>query len=321
MNRLKSGLASIPPGSNVDPSGPQLAMQNAEQAYQNTFPDPYQAAQAMQPPTPASPFAKPNMGDFTPESRRAFQESARQNNGVGDSSLLVKPQPPTAATSRSDMFKMEKDLRTGFNKSAGTFRDISNAFTTIQALPDSGIGDVALATKIMKMLDPGSVVRESELGVALGSTGLFQRMMNLAEKAKSGQLVNLQQRAEFKALANNIYSAAQGEFNKLQSKYTAIANDYGLNPERIVTNYSSSLESQKTPKQAPDSAPPPVEVEVQEMPKAVVSKMSNTFTGSSGYPVTVFDHKRLNGTIVGRGNDGKYYRYDNGKRKWVQVVK
>jgi len=71
MNRLKSGLASIPPGSNVDPSGPQLAMQNAEQAYQNTFPDPYQAAQAMQPPTPAKQMVVgPNSGVWNPNTNQ-----------------------------------------------------------------------------------------------------------------------------------------------------------------------------------------------------------------------------------------------------------
>ena len=141
--------------------------------------------------------------------------------------------------SPADRFKMEGDLNKRFDKNAQAFKEISNAYTTIQTIPETAIGDVALATKIMKLLDPGSVVRESELGVALGATGILDRLMNLASKAKEGKFLSPDQRKEFKQLANSVYTSAQQEFNNVRGSYTDRALRYGLNPENVVYDYSS----------------------------------------------------------------------------------
>lgn len=143
----------------------------------------------------------------------------------------------------ADRFKMEGDLNKRFDKNAQAFREISNAYTTIQSIPETAIGDVALATKIMKILDPDSVVRESELGVALGATGVLDRLLNLANRAKEGEFLTADQRREFKALAENVYTAAQQEFSNLRTSYTQRALGYGLNPENVVYDYSSQVTS------------------------------------------------------------------------------
>ena len=61
---------------------------------------------------------------------------------------------------------------------ANQFDEMEKAFQQVQLASRAGtpIGDVASAIKIMKLLDPGSVVRESELGIALNQTsGLVDR--------------------------------------------------------------------------------------------------------------------------------------------------
>ncbi len=142
----------------------------------------------------------------------------------------------------ADRFKMESDLNKRFDKNTQAFKEISNAYTTIQEIPASAIGDVALATKIMKLLDPGSVVRESELGVALGATGLLDRILNTANRVKEGELLTEEQRVEFKNLAENVYRAAQQEFENVKGVYTQRALDYRLKPENVVSDYTSRVE-------------------------------------------------------------------------------
>ncbi|MBK6865538.1 MAG: hypothetical protein IPG91_19505 [Ideonella sp.] len=62
---------------------------------------------------------------------------------------------------------------------------------------ESPAGDLAGATKIMKILDPGSVVRESELGMAMAASGLMDRITNYARMTLSGQKLTPTQRKDF----------------------------------------------------------------------------------------------------------------------------
>lgn len=138
-----------------------------------------------------------------------------------------------------DRFKMERSLAGDFSKDTAAFREISDAWATIQSIPSTAIGDVALTTKIMKMLDPDSVVRESELGLALGATGLLQRFENLVRQAQTGAGLNKKQKAEFKNLARQIYNTAQKEFQRRKTRYERQAKEYSLNPANVVYDYSA----------------------------------------------------------------------------------
>jgi hypothetical protein len=60
-----------------------------------------------------------------------------------------------------------------------------------------GPGDLALVFSFMKMLDPGSVVRESEFSAAQNTAGLFQKLLVAAENIKKGDLLSDDQRKEF----------------------------------------------------------------------------------------------------------------------------
>ena len=95
-------------------------------------------------------------------------------------------------------------------------------------------GDLAGATKIMKLLDPHSVVRESELGMAMAATGLLDRATNYASMVINGNKLTPQQRQEFQALADALYGEGVKLYNMKRNEYSDIAKDYGLNEQRIV---------------------------------------------------------------------------------------
>ena len=115
-------------------------------------------------------------------------------------------------------------------------QDVQSAYQQITAALRQGspAGDLAGATKIMKILDPGSVVRESELGMAMAATGLLDRAQNYAQMVMSGQKLTPKQRQDFQTLADTLYQESAKQYNAKRGEYAGFATDYGLNADRIV---------------------------------------------------------------------------------------
>lgn len=115
-------------------------------------------------------------------------------------------------------------------------QEMQSAYSQIQQSlkQKTPAGDLAGATKIMKLLDPGSVVRESELGMAMAATGLLDRATNYASMVINGNKLTPLQRQEFQALADALYGESAKHYNMKRNEYSGIAKDYGLNEQRIV---------------------------------------------------------------------------------------
>lgn len=95
-------------------------------------------------------------------------------------------------------------------------------------------GDLAGATKIMKLLDPGSVVRESELGMAMAATGLMDRVQNYADMIIRGTKLTPTQRKEFQQLADALYRESGNQYNIKRAEYQQFGSEYGLNAHRAL---------------------------------------------------------------------------------------
>ena len=110
------------------------------------------------------------------------------------------------------------------------FSDMKSAYGQVLSALDQGtpIGDVAGATKVMKLLDPGSVVRESELGLAMQASGRMDRLKNYFENWSSGRKLTPTQIQDFKALSNELYSAAGQAYNQKRKEYEDFGGAYGF---------------------------------------------------------------------------------------------
>ena len=115
-------------------------------------------------------------------------------------------------------------------------QDVKSAHAQIKAAiqKESPAGDLAAATKIMKILDPGSVVRESELGMAMAATGVFDRMINYANMLKTGQKLTPAQRKDFGELADSLYGESSNAYNAKRSEYEGIAQRNELNTADVL---------------------------------------------------------------------------------------
>jgi len=99
---------------------------------------------------------------------------------------------------------------------------------------ESPAGDLAAATKFMKLLDPGSVVRESELGMAMAASGALDRAKNYAQMRLSGTKLTPDQRKDFQNLSNQLFSTATSAYNQKRGEFEQMGSDYGLNANRAL---------------------------------------------------------------------------------------
>ena len=98
----------------------------------------------------------------------------------------------------------------------------------------SPAGDLAAATKFMKLLDPGSVVRESELGMAMAASGALDRATNYAQLRISGEKLTPTQREDFAKLSRELFSTATTAYNTKRGEFEQMGTAYGLDANRAL---------------------------------------------------------------------------------------
>ena len=132
----------------------------------------------------------------------------------------------------------EMKLADDYRAQSKNFKEVADAYGQISKTLDkattSPAATLAAATKFMKLLDPGSVVRESELGMALAASGVIDRAFNYYNVIQSGKVLTKQQAADFKNITAQIYQAAQESQGQIDADFTAKAQQYGLRPEMVI---------------------------------------------------------------------------------------
>lgn len=167
-----------------------------------------------------------------------FNLSAGQTRYNADGTPIV-----SAGTSSSDVFDRETKLRGEFTKQLGTFQDVHDGYGRVIAATEqrqvnpnakSPAADIGLIFGFMKMLDPGSVVREGEYATAQNAASVPERVRNAYNKAMSGEFLTPEQRQGFIEQAESLYGKARGGAEGVAERYRGIASQYGVDPGRSV---------------------------------------------------------------------------------------
>jgi hypothetical protein len=134
-----------------------------------------------------------------------------------------------------EKFNQEEKIRREWQGRSKVYGELQNTFNTLQASAGSsnGPGDIALITGFMKMLDPGSVVRETEFATARDTAGLFTQLENRLQKAKDGQLLSPAQRKEYVALSQKYLESAQKKAADERKDLGIVVKNYKLNPQNV----------------------------------------------------------------------------------------
>ena len=146
-------------------------------------------------------------------------------------------------------YSASKDLRTEYNKRTG---DLTGSRINYDKMIESakiqaGLGDVALITSFMKMLDPGSTVRESEFATARDTAGLYASLENYLEKVRTGEFLSDSQRKVFTDLAGKYLEAAEKDGAKTRTSMEGIVDRLGLNPADVFVDVIEEAEAAAFP--------------------------------------------------------------------------
>lgn len=153
-------------------------------------------------------------------------------------------------------------LRKEHAKASATTVEVKSAYDKIQAAHqistegDSGAGDISLLVGYMKMLDPGSVVREGEFATAENSGGVPQRIRGTYNSLVNGERLAQSQRDDFLENAQAIWGIQQRNQMSIDDQYRAIAERQKMNPENVVLDYIGTAPTPPPAPEEPSAAPP-----------------------------------------------------------------
>lgn len=154
---------------------------------------------------------------------------------VLDAAIKLEEDTAKGALTLQQKIAEEARLRGEYAKRTEDLSAAERNFSIIEtsAMDESGAGDIALVTSFMKMLDPGSVVRETEFATASNAGGLLARLNGIAKKVESGQFLSPEQRADFKRLAGEYLNAAKVQEQGVRQSFNLIVENYGLDPINV----------------------------------------------------------------------------------------
>lgn len=148
-----------------------------------------------------------------------------------------------------DRAKIEKDLRGEYTKLSGDFIKVRDAYGKVKSADATAAGDISLLINYMKILDPGSVVREGEFATAQNATGVPQRIRNAYNNALEGTRLSPIQRNDFLQQAENVYSSQLGSFEQTQDIFRGLAERNNVNPENVVLPFAPPEKEKEEEKQ------------------------------------------------------------------------
>jgi len=135
-----------------------------------------------------------------------------------------------------DKFRATLALSKQFAAQSKPFRAVRDSFARIQesAKNPSAAGDLSMIFNYMKMLDPGSVVRESEFATAAASGSFGDRFVAIGKRLETGERLADPMRADFLDRAVRLMSRQTKQHDQRVNFFGKQAERFGLDPEAVV---------------------------------------------------------------------------------------
>lgn len=181
-----------------------------------------------------------------------------------------------------EKFNQEEKIRKEYQSRSKSLVEARDAYEkiNISAKDKSGASDTALIFSFMKMLDPGSVVRESEFAQGQNVSGLMAKFENLLTKLKSGEFLRDEDRQKFVSLAKKYLDAGEKRNFKVRKDYDKLIKDFLLDPEHIFGEMTNAPEPPEPMVKGEGTGSRKLNVsEQQQAQKRVVKKWRNSKTG------------------------------------------
>lgn len=202
---------------------------------------------SLQRPQAASPLGKliqdqglieRNFGEDSPQAR-AIQEAVQAE------------QMEQGGASLSDVASMRKE----FTQTSSSFLKAQDGIRLVEAgaRDPSPAGDFAMIFNFMKVLDPDSVVRESEFRAAAEAGELPSRVQNAYDIIIGGHKLSPAQRQDFVERARRLYQAQLATHRQREKEFARIARQNNIDPSNVIVDFVSVGDSDNELEFDPDS--------------------------------------------------------------------
>lgn len=173
------------------------------------------------------------------------------------STIRVIGQKPTDQGDTGPDATGEGVLRREFNSLTRQFRDVHSAYNRITATDTSTpAGQMGLIFQYMKMLDPGSTVREGEYATAQNTTGVPGQVLNAYNAALQGKFLTETQIRDFEGQAERLYNRSAEIYGRQVEEYQRLSESYEYDPSRTVVDVrSGNTGPVAQPNQFPNAPP------------------------------------------------------------------
>lgn len=251
---------------NEDPVDVYTEMAEAGITKSGRSPKGIQAVQeAMQDPGEARRDAERGYAVYsTPDQWKAYKEASKAPGDKDNRTTAIKefeyglehPDFVTRQHAKSDReatraaagknFKNTSDLRKEFLSQSKDFQKVRDSYTRVVGSTEnpSPAGDLSLIFNYMKMLDPGSVVRESEFATAASAGSYGERIQASVQKVLSGERLTKNMRKDFVDKSGTLMEGMQKQHSKREKNYGRIATKNNLDPSEVVVDINVAGEEQ-----------------------------------------------------------------------------
>jgi hypothetical protein len=189
---------------------------------------------------------------------REFGQWKRQQD-YNEGQIRSRPaRPVREALTPGQAFNATRSLRNDFVRETSAAREVQNQFRLMQsALEAARRGDMAAGSQgvlvtFQKILDPTSVVRESEYARSASGQSLLSRIEGAAQKlAQGGAGVPVQELEAFVKMAEQFARNQATAAKETQAQINAIAQEYDIDPAHITREYGAEPTGANPPAERP----------------------------------------------------------------------
>jgi len=146
--------------------------------------------------------------DASKAARRASDAAAAKSGAEAKRAEAEANQMAAGIIPADKRPEAEGKFRKEYSDQTNGYKEVKSAYSRVLASDQTAAGDIALIFNYMKMLDPGSVVREGEFATAQNAGGVDAKVYNLYNQLMTGERLKPEQRKMFTKQAENLYTQA-----------------------------------------------------------------------------------------------------------------
>jgi hypothetical protein len=174
----------------------------------------------------------------------------------------------------------ENQLRNQYLSQSKDFNESSTAYQRVMdsAKNPTPAGDLSLIFNYMKVLDPSSVVRESEFATAAASGSYGERIKAAVSQVMTGKRLSDDMRLDFVNRATELYRGQDSRHKQRVAEFRGIAEGQQLNPDQIIMDLG-------VPEGGYNAAPQPTaqKIRVKNIQTGQIGKISPQFFNPEKY--------------------------------------